>query len=1510
MHRTYLGIDIGAETVKIAELAEDARGLIPVRHLLLEHYKSPGQTVLKALRGFDWPSVSGAAVTGRLSGILELEKIPAKGAQTAGLDLLLPALRPVTLVSIGSHGFSVLELREGGSAVYRGNNRCSQGTGNFLRQLVERFGLSVEEASSLCANVEDPASLSGRCPVILKTDMTHLANKGLNRDRILAGLYDAICENVQVLIKPRLTPSKVLLSGGVSRASRIHDHFRAFLTGHAMELVEPEGVDLLFVDAYGAAAEAARRRLSRPNLEDLPASRKDAAFEEVPALRHVLGKVHRLSRSPLTLDGGRRTLLLGFDMGSTGSKAVALDVHCDEPCWEAYRSTSGDPVGAAQALMRRFLEDSEDRHSVIAFGVTGSGREIVGSLLSSCYGSERVFILNEIAAHAEGAIHYDGSVDTIFEIGGQDAKYVRLNGGQVYDAAMNEACSAGTGSFIEEQGKKFADVDDVVQMSRLALESDRGISLGQHCSVFMAEIIDAAVSAGYDQQTILAGIYDSIIQNYLNRVKGNRSVGKRIFCQGMPFASDALATAVVLQTGREVVVPPNPGTVGALGIALLAKREMGVEGSENVLDPSRFLEAKLIKKDTFHCGSTRGCGGAGNRCRIDRLTTRVAGQQQKFLWGGNCSMYDRGTGKRKLPDLAPDPFRERQAFVQSIIDGSANTRGGRPTVAMTDEFVLKNLFPFFATFVQGLGFDLIVRTDADQKVLKRGIEESSVPYCAPLQLFSGMVSELFEQQPDVLLLPMLRDLPRVKDEGVSTTCPLAQASPDLLRLNLGDKGATRLLTPRIDMGQGNLESKLFMESCRRMAHLLGVGALGWRKAFEQARAVQEDFQERCREIGRRTLAFCTEKDVVPVVVLGRAYTIYNDVLNSNVPALLREQGTIAIPVDCYPLDKGAPIFRDVFWGYSQNNLRVSHQIRHARGVYSIFCSNYSCGPDSFTLHFYAYIMEGKPFAIIETDGHSGDAGTKTRIEAFLYCVEMDRRAGHASTARPRKDLRVLEEDTFTLVDVKKSGNRLLIPAMGPNAEVAAAGLRAEGIRAEALPMPDHDSVRLGRKYTSGKECIPMTVTLGSVLQAIRGGDPHEQYAFFMPATKGPCRFGMYNLLDKVIFEMLGLKDRVRVVSQPEADFFHGISKGSALRIWASFVAADMLEAMLHDVRPAERRSGAAQEVYERYYRIVTKMLESSPAPGFALCLAQLSGDLFGLKPLLTRAASDFAAVKDHRRRVPTVAVVGEIYVRCDPFTNDFVIDRLEKRGIRVKFAPFNEFIEYVDWVNTVKLSEGRHEQPGSRLAEHLTLTIKRLVIERLYDTVRPALGWSGRLRVTDTMEAVEPYLTPDLHGEAVLTLGGPIHEYEQGEIIGVVNVGPLECMPTKIAEAQFYHVAEENGIIPLCLSVNGEPVDPELLDNFAYEIHTRFVRDEETLLEAQATSRRELVHEPARRGVNGSSPMAIISRLLRSFLNRNGRSTRRAQEKRILRTECNEGCQSGSCSEERSREAENPHDQH
>ncbi|NOZ85054.1 MAG: CoA activase [Deltaproteobacteria bacterium] len=1454
--KRYIGIDVGAETVKVVELLKHGDKLEPGRKLIAEHHKEPEKVILDLCKQIDINSAQGAACTGRLGRLLNLERVPVKGAQKTGLDILVPDHGPMTIVSIGSHGFSVLEIRESGTTVFRENSRCSQGTGNFLRQLVERFNMTVEQASDVCAPVRDPAPLSGRCPVILKTDMTHLANKGEPKERILAGLYDAVCENVQVLIKPRLAPKKVLLVGGVTRAERIQNHFKRFLDENSMQLVDTNelaGEIGIYLEAFGAAFEAASKELEVPKWEEILLPQSDATFETLPGLKDSLSKVKRMTHvlPGLKKDKGRR-LILGFDMGSTGSKVVALDLDLNEPVWETYRNTNGDPVGASQALMQRFIEDGGNNHRLVAFGATGSGREIVGSLLASCYGSDRVFVLNEIAAHAEGAMHYDPAVDTIFEIGGQDAKYARLSEGQVFDAAMNEACSAGTGSFIEEQGKKFEGVDNVVQLGQLALEAKQGISLGQHCSVFMAEVIDSAVSAGKNKNTIVAGIYDSIIQNYLNRVKGSRSVGSKVFCQGMPFSSDALAAAVVRQTGMEVVVPPNPGTVGALGIDLLAGKELDLKKDLEAADPSIFLEAKVLKKDTFVCRSNKGCGGSGNKCRIDRLTTLVAGETKKFLWGGNCSLYDSGVGRKKMPDRSPNPFRERKDLIEQIMAGLQEKRPGRPVVAMTDEFVLKNLFPFFSTFIHDLGFDIALRTNADHKVLKKGIEESNVPYCAPMQLYSGVIGELLEQHPDYLLLPMLRDLPRAGDEDVSTTCPLSQASADLLRHNLGDTGVTKILRPIIDMGKGNLDSDLFRESCRRMAVSLGIKNGEWKYAYEKARHTQEKFWASCLDIGRNALAFCKENKVIPIITLGRSYTIYNDVLNSNVPNLLREQGAMAIPVDCYPVQDNVPIFKDMYWGYSQQNLRAAHQIRRTPGVYSMFCSNYSCGPDSFNLHFYAYIMEGKPFAIIETDGHSGDAGTKTRIEAFLYTVETDIRSGMKSMKRNKNLLRRIEVDKSSIEDVRRREELLLIPRMGPGAEVLAAGLRAEGIRVESLPMANRDDVRIGRKHTSGKECVPMTITLGSVLKRIEQGDEDERYAFFMPTAGGPCRFGVYNTYHKMVFEKMGLKDRIRVVSQPDYDYFQGVSKGFAVKAWVLFMASDLLLDMMHDTRPVERRPGAAEELYKRYFRDLVELAEREPAPVLGTALADVPKDLFGTRPLLESAARAFTSIKDHSKQVPTVAMVGEIYVRCDPFANDFILDRLERRGIRVKFGPFNEWLEYTDWLNYKKIKEGRHEYPGNWFANRITSTVQYAVQNRMYRIVQETMGWPDRTRVVDSVKAASPYLSSDLHGEAILTLGGPVHEYKQGEITGVVSVGPLECMPSKVAQAQFFHAAEDLGLIPLSISVNGDSVDPEVLDNFVFEVKSRF--------EAQKNQKQA---EKPRAGFMMGKPMVTIKDLMR-----------------------------------------------
>jgi predicted CoA-substrate-specific enzyme activase len=572
----FIGIDAGADTIKLLELIRDGAGFQISRRRTLEHGKTPGVVLLKALREWQWDGASAAAVTGRFASQVRLPRIPSKQAQVRGYKFLFGD-RAATIVNIGSHGFSVLELRENGITIFRENSRCSQGTGNFLRQLVERFSLTVEEASLLCKDVTNPASLSGRCPVILKTDMTHLANRGEDRARILAGLFDAVCENVLVLIKPGVSPSRVLLTGGVSRSPRVRRVFAESLKRMGMELLESSEEELLTLEALGCAVLAAEQGGELPTSEDLLMPSRPLNLESLPALSESLVRVRRMSARPVAEEHSQnRRLVLGFDIGSTGSKIVALDSTTSELVWEAYRQTLGDPVGAAQELLRKFAAGPLSSNPVIAFGATGSGREVAGSLLTSCYGKGAVFIVNEIVAHATGALHFNGQVDTIFEIGGQDAKYIRLAEGRIIDCAMNEACSAGTGSFIEEQGRKFSGIDDVRQLGRAAMAAKGGVSLGQHCSVFMAEVIDEAVASGEDSPAIISGLYDSIIKNYLNRVKGNRSVGKVIFCQGMPFAADALAAAVARQTGSEVIVPPNPGTVGALGIALLAARELEV----------------------------------------------------------------------------------------------------------------------------------------------------------------------------------------------------------------------------------------------------------------------------------------------------------------------------------------------------------------------------------------------------------------------------------------------------------------------------------------------------------------------------------------------------------------------------------------------------------------------------------------------------------------------------------------------------------------------------------------------------------------------------------------------------------------------------------------------------------------------------------------------------------------------------------------------------------------------
>jgi predicted nucleotide-binding protein (sugar kinase/HSP70/actin superfamily) len=1060
-------------------------------------------------------------------------------------------------------------------------------------------------------------------------------------------------------------------------------------------------------------------------------------------------------------------------------------------------------------------------NQVAAFGITGSGREIVGTLLRMCYGDERVFVLNEIAAHARGATSIDPDVDTIFEIGGQDAKYIRLEQGRVVDAAMNEACSAGTGSFIAEQGSKFGDTGlSPSELGVRAIQASHGVALGQHCSVFMADVIDEATAAGESHSSIIAGLYDSVIQNYLNRVKGARSIGRRIFCQGMPFASDALAAAVARQTQRDVIVPANPGTIGALGIALLAcdERRTALQDTTAV-DCEQFLRASVKSKETIVCRSTRGCGAPGNRCRIDRLHASVQGMDKKFLWGGSCSLYDRGGSRKKLADLAPDPFKELDAYLDAVLadDGGEELR---PTVAFSDEFAFKGMTPFWFTFLTRLGLRCEILRHADADVLHKGIECAGTAYCAPMQMAHGIHARLLAKKTDYLLLPIFRGIPRVASEEHSTLCPMVIASADILA-SVTESHQVNILRPLVDFDAGGFEGAMMRECMKSLAESL-ARLDRFESAFALAVTAQYQYDDYANAIGKRALEYCKSNDVVPVAVLGRPYTIHNDVLNSNVPAILRQLGAIAIPVDCVPLDRQGPTYHRQYWGHTQRNLHAAEMVRRTPDLYAVFCSNYACGPDSFTLHFFAYAMQGKPYAIVETDGHSGDAGTRTRMEAFLYCVDTDRKS-RLSEEAPRKDFSQIERSAWTWDQARARGDKVLIPRMGPQALVAAAALRADGFDAEALPIANREDVRVGRQNTSGKECLPMILTLGTLIKRVREKKDHDTpFAFFMPTACGPCRFGVYNSLHKIVLERLGLSERVRVISPSDADYFEGTRPDFAARLWIGFLVHDLLQSMRHYVQPIERVSGDAQSIYARYVERLISELQT-PSPGtLASALAQVGSGMWGMRDLVRDAAQSFASARGEERRVPTVAVVGEIYVRLDPFANDQLVSRLEAHGLRVHFAPFVEWLEYSNHLSERRLMEGRPITSDHAIKTGFTGLVQRLTSRVLYRICQRALNWSDRTEIPEVLVSGERFVHPALSGEAVLTVGGPMYEIEHGRVDGVVVVGPHECMPCKVAEARFSRIGEERRLPQLAVYSTGDGIDHEAVDRFAFDLWQDF----------------------------------------------------------------------------------------
>ncbi len=882
---------------------------------------------------------------------------------------LLPHVRAVFEIGGESARYLHLDPDQGPDAAvlldYDVNSDCAAGTGAFLDQQALRLGFGVEAIGPEALRAERAAKIAGRCSVFAKSDMIHAQQKGASPAEVLRGLCEAIARNFRTgVVRARTVRGPAALVGGVAFNPAVVQAVRAAFSLDGGLLVPEHPAHWAALGAALGRVLPVQEQRSRPAPGPRPVrtpSWEPLDMEGVVVLRDRAGP----ARDPSSVDA----VYLGIDVGSVSTNFVCTTPDGDL-VHEIYLRTRGRPVEVVREGLARMAAVLPRKTRVLGCATTGSGRELIGELVGAD------LVVDEITAHKTGAFrisrrYLGAEVDTIFEIGGQDSKYIRLRQGVVVDFAMNEACSAGTGSFLEEQAELLG-VRIEGEFARLALASRRPARLGERCTVFMERDVAHLKAAGTALEDLVAGLAYAVVQNYLNRVVRGRSVGEVVFFQGGTAYNDAVAAAFAKVLGRRIVVPPHNGVLGAYGAALLAREKREALGGT-----SRFRgfglgeEARPVR--VFVC---RGCS---NRCDVQEY--RV-GERPSF-WGDRCGERYRRPAEGTRKPVVPDLFALREELLWKGEGEGEGEGAGGAVVGIPRCLYFFDQFPFWRAYLEALGLRVVLSGPTTRYLADRGTTAAVAEPCFPVQVAHGHVLDLLDRGVDAVLLPNVIDAERPAGCGdlPAQLCPWGQTAPFVVAAS-PEADQNRLLVPgvRFGDGPGAVEEALW-QTFRRFAQ----GRRRHRSAVRAGYAALRAFQRSFREAADRALEALERSDEPAVVVVGRPYNLYDAGLNLNIPRKIRRfYGVNVLPFDALPLEgvRVDDVNPNMYWHYGRRILQAARWTANRPRFHLLYLTNFKCGPDSYVKQF-CEDAAGRPFLVLQFDGHGNDAGFMTRCEAYL-----------------------------------------------------------------------------------------------------------------------------------------------------------------------------------------------------------------------------------------------------------------------------------------------------------------------------------------------------------------------------------------------------------------------------------------------------------------------------------------------------------------------------------------------
>ncbi len=1381
--KQYIGLDAGSISVKFAVLDQNGNVLDTkyVRHK--GNPLSVAFDLLKQLPSGSLLSVTGSAgkLIARAFGIKSVNEVVALSCST---KRLYPQVK--TVIEMGGEDSKLILIDNGMVKEFSMNSVCAAGTGSFLDQQAERLRLSIEEFGEIALKSERPPRIAGRCSVFAKSDMIHLQQIATPMEDIVAGLCFAVARNFKGSIcKNMKLPEPISFQGGVAANNGVKRAFREVLS--VDELVIPEHFAIMTAigAAYKDMEQGAGSYYEIDKLGEFISSLKDeetghkalcsntGEFEQ----RHTVSYyIHK----PETT--GKVNAYLGIDIGSISTNLAVIDEE-KRLLAKRYLMTAGRPIEAVKQGLEEIGMEVGDRVNILGVGTTGSGRYMIADFVGAD------IVKNEITAQAQAAIEIDPEVDTILEIGGQDSKYISIRDGIIVDFEMNKACAAGTGSFLEEQAEKL-DISVKDEFGSLAFHSQRPCTLGERCTVFMENSLLSKQQRGAPKEDLVAGLAYSIVQNYINRVVGDRNIGEKIFFQGGVAFNKSVVAAFENYLDKNIIVPPHHDVTGAIGMASIAMKHMkavscqqsAVSKGEAAPRPYRStFKGFDLSKRSYEITSFE-CKGCDNLCEINRV--KLEGEKEPLYYGSRCEKYDVKRKKNISVPAMPNLFKEREELLAKAHIGylgkrSADGKGqesGAKRIGIPMMFFFHDLLPYWSTLLWELGFEVELSGDTSRQIINKGVENILSESCFPHKVAHGHIKELIDKKVDAVFLPSFINFNPDSETMRSFACPYAQTMPYIAKIIFGE---TRFIVPLINMEQGRdyLVAQLY-ESLKPFP----ISKSSIKKAMIKADSAQEDFNTAVKRRGKEILEGISERTIV---IVGRSYNAFDSGINLEIPKKLAALGVFSIPMDYLPLESVdiSDKWTNMYWRSGQNILRAAELIRDHPKLFALYIGNFSCGPDSFIHRFFNKTMSNKPFLQIEIDEHSADAGVITRCEAFLDSINS-------------RDVINVNKPKMSASSVLKKGasNKIVfIPRMSDHAFGLAAAFNACGLDAEVMNTPDIETVKIGRRFVSGKECYPCAITTGDMVKKVMSGDfDPDRSVFFMPSGAGPCRFGQYNILHRMVLDEIGLP-HVPIYAPNQDESFYSelgmVGKGFSKHAWKGIIAIDLLLKCLHETRPYEINQGETDRLYNEYLSNVGKTLQNGNGT---------------MPQFLSEARRSFSEIPKSSEEKPLIGIIGEIFVRHNTFANENIIRKIEALGGRVWLAPVEEWIYYVNQMGLRKslVRIKNKGLSGKSVKDILSTMITKHVQHKIeHEFSKPFEGLLKTLREPSTKEILNnasPYLHDSFEGEAILSMGKSVDFVKNGAS-GIISAMPFGCMPGTIVSALLKGLKRDKGIP--CLSV-------------------------------------------------------------------------------------------------------------